>query len=440
MSGYDEKSLYQYDVFPKIIIKNKKTKITVKPKLKLPFDDGKKYVVQVLGMMQRDYREYLLCPENGSIVFEHKFEYEQEYSVKIYASDVVPDNHKKYSYVYLYCVEEDLYKLRPFKGDFHLHSQRSDGRESPAGVCAAARKAGLDFWALTDHFRYLPSIEAIDAYKDVKLGAKIFPGEEIHFHGLGHIIAFGGDYGLGEKYSSDEYRQEYEKELTQTRAKTKGDFSKLPGCLSEDDYVKWMHAVDMVKKTNAITVMVHPFWVEGENKYHYSDEIADFFMQERYFDAFELLNGDYGDSNSLQIALWQEQRGKGNYVPLVSGTDAHTVIGDGFFARFFTVVFAPDMELESIKQAIGDEKTVVISTLIESEYRYKGGSPLVYGHFRFAAFSLYLMRQIFPLHDELCFEEGRLMAQYISGEDDAGTRLNAISCGTKKLYDKLWGV
>ena len=440
MSGFDEKSLYQFEVFPKITVKNKITKVTVKPRLKLPFEDKKEYVIQVTGMMQRDYTEYLLRPKNGSIVFEHEFGHEQEYSVKIFRSDIVPDNSKEYSIVYLYCVEEDLYKLRPFKGDFHLHTQRSDGRESPAGVSAACRSAGLDFWAITDHFRYEPSIEAIDAYKGVKLGAKIFTGEELHFHEQGHIIAFGGNEGLGEKYSSEDYRGEYEKELAETRRRVKDNFPKLPECLTEDEYVRWMHAIDMAKKTGALVSMAHPFWVQGETKYHFSHKIAEFFMKEKCFDAFELLNGDYGDTNPLQAALWQEQRDGGNYVPLVSGTDAHTVIGDGFFARFFTVVFAEDMEFSSIKQAVKDEKTVVISTLIESEYKYKGGSPLVYGHFRLAAFALYLMGQVFPLHDELCFEEGRLMADYISGVSDAGEKLSAASGRTKKLYDRLWGI
>ena len=62
----------------------------------------------------------------------------------------------------------------PYMGDLHVHSCRSDGREDPAIVAANYRKAGFDFMALTDHERWYPSDDMINAYKDVKLGIKLF--------------------------------------------------------------------------------------------------------------------------------------------------------------------------------------------------------------------------------------------------------------------------
>ena len=39
-----------------------------------------------------------------------------------------------------------------FRGNLHSHSTHSDGRKTPAQVCAAYRRHGYDFLSLTDHF------------------------------------------------------------------------------------------------------------------------------------------------------------------------------------------------------------------------------------------------------------------------------------------------
>ena len=51
----------------------------------------------------------------------------------------------------VYAVEEDLAELRAFKGDTHLHSNRSDGEGTPFEVACQYRAAGYDFIAITDH-------------------------------------------------------------------------------------------------------------------------------------------------------------------------------------------------------------------------------------------------------------------------------------------------
>ena len=425
---------------PKIVIAGEKTTVTIKPLIKAPFETGVRHTVIVTGMMQHDTHEYKLEPESGNIILEHYFGYEQEYSVKIYAGDQVPAPKRLVSVIYLYCLEKDLHKLRPFKGDFHMHSQQSDGYESPAGVCAQARRHGLDFWALTDHRKYLPSVVAKDAFKGVALGAKIFNGEEVHFHEQGHIIAFGGGEGLGEKYASTDYEGQYRSELDETYERLKDDFARLPDTLPPEEYVRWIHAVESVRKTGAIVVFAHPFWLMGTNSYHVSQKTASFFMQEGVFDAFELLNGDYSDMNSLQIALWQEERGNGRYVPIVSGSDAHSLVEDDFFGKFYTVLFARDLQLDSIKQALKDERSIVVSAMAKgTPSAHHGMEPLAYGRFRYAAFGLYLLREVIPLHDEICFEEGRLMARHIAGDADAADRLSGHSEAVEKLYERLWG-
>lgn len=66
-----------------------------------------------------------------------------------------------------------------FRGpsDLHLHSDHSDGTESPARVMAAAHRAGLGTAALTDHDTTSGWAEAAEAA--VSLGMTFLPGMEL---------------------------------------------------------------------------------------------------------------------------------------------------------------------------------------------------------------------------------------------------------------------
>ena len=75
-----------------------------------------------------------------------------------------------------------------------MHTYGSDGEESPALMAARYRKYGYDYISITDHFTMEPSIEAIERFKDIPTGFKIFPGEEVHlpkgFLHTFHIVNF----------------------------------------------------------------------------------------------------------------------------------------------------------------------------------------------------------------------------------------------------------
>jgi DNA polymerase (family 10) len=50
-----------------------------------------------------------------------------------------------------------LFALPDLRGDLHSHTTESDGRDSLEDMAAAARAAGLDYLAVTDHSRAIPS-------------------------------------------------------------------------------------------------------------------------------------------------------------------------------------------------------------------------------------------------------------------------------------------
>lgn len=72
------------------------------------------------------------------------------------------------------------------RGDLHVHSVHSDGQLTPADLVTAARSAGLDFIASTEH----NTTAAHDAWDDAAGGLLVILGEEVTTPG-GHWLALG---------------------------------------------------------------------------------------------------------------------------------------------------------------------------------------------------------------------------------------------------------
>ena len=57
----------------------------------------------------------------------------------------------------------------------------------------------------------------------------------------------------------------------------------------------------------------------------------------------------------------------------------------------------------------------------------------VLGTLRMMKYCWFLYEHYHPIHDELCFEEGRLMKEYACGDEEAGEDLKRISGRMNKL-------
>jgi len=67
-------------------------------------------------------------------------------------------------------------------------------------------------------------------------------------------------------------------------------------------------------------------------------------------------------------------------------------------------------------------------------------TPRAFGPFRLVKYALFLMREVFPQHDELCREEGRLMRRHLAGDAHAAGALAALKERTARLMERFWGV
>ncbi|MBR6005939.1 MAG: hypothetical protein IK063_06925, partial [Clostridia bacterium] len=116
----------------------------------------------------------------------------------------------------------------------------------------------------------------------------------------------------------------------------------------------------------------------------------------------------YYEQNGFQTLKYYEDRANGMDYPIVGSTDSHSSHKSNRNAFICsTLVFSPENERRALIESIKEKYSVAIDT-IDENFRIVGG-------FRLGKYATFLLKYYFPLHDELCREEGRLMKQYATG-------------------------
>ena len=441
-----KKQYYFFDIYPKVFLENTPVSITIQSKSsRYIFDTEKEYTIILRAYDEGNIRYY---PERNNyrtlqvkpisadqIVFETIFTGEQQHSV------VLADGDTEIVELYLYSLHEDMKGRYPYRGDLHIHTCRSDGQEDPATVCANYRGHGYDFFAITDHGRYYPSLEAMDFYKDVPLDFNIMPGEEVHLPYTDvHIVNFGGEYSVNgliedaldqykEKGADIQYRSfngccpdiitmdAYTQEID-----TLVQELKAPDCINQRSYAVCVWAFNHIRKANGLAIFPHPYWVTG-HCIQLPPEYTEYMMETQPFDAFEVLGGErYFEHNGFQTAKYYEDRAKGRIYPIVGSTDSHSSLSSNPGALICsTIVFAGNNERNDLIQSIKDLYSVAVDT-IDPSYR-------VVGDFRFVRYASFLLENYYPMHDALCEAEGEMMRMYVSGDKTRAKKLLEAACG-----------
>lgn len=454
--------LNNYDIYPLVVAKNKPATIHIRPLGGKPeFEPGKEYDLCICALEGGNPKDFpktgdfkcrkIVCSENGGFDIEHTFDREQEYFLKF-----EDENGKRIGRFSVYCVDDDLCGRYPFMGDLHMHTYRSDGNQSPAVVCANYRRYGYDFIVISDHRRYYPSLEAIDAYKDVKTELNIVAGEEVHMPPVYgktndiHIVNFGGEYSVNaltegahieEKGTDKKYRSLYGEcpdvmtyDEYQEKMQKLADNISVPDDVDAVPYAVCCWIFDEIRKANGLGIFAHPTW--KRDAYHSPEPFTRYMLEQKPFDAFEVLGGErYFEHNGFQTVLYYETMAKGVRLPIVGSTDSHSSYESNKGAFICeTIVFSPENERKALIKSIKDFYSAAVDT-ISDEFRIVGES-------RFVRYSCFLLNNYFPIHDELCYEEGRLMKQYITGTDEekeeAAKALDFINGRMKKQREKYF--
>jgi hypothetical protein len=423
-----------FNVYPKVVPADQCATITIKDRYNQSFiKDEVEYEVRYYPLERFSLiGEYklqdikIIKAINGVLQIEQYFKDEQEHVLEV--QEKGNEDRTKRMKFHIYSLNSDLFSRRPYKGDMHMHTYYSDGKESPAYVTASCRKIGMDFMAITDHGQYSPSILSQEAFKDLETDLLICRGEEVHpIKNPVHMINFGGSFSVNELIN--ENKQKYLDEVKQIE-------KNLIEVKDEDARYQCASCIwsfDKIREGGGMGIFCHPYWLVREG-YYISDTVTSFLLDKQPYDALEVIGGYHKyeeESNTLQVARYNEERSKGRKVPIVGVSDAHGCETGELFGWFYTIVFSPALEQEKLIGSIKDLYSVAVEAI-------PGETIRAYGPFRLVKYASFLIREIMPEHDELCFEEGRLMLDYLGGETGVEGKIKTSKGSTEKLFRKLW--
>lgn len=367
------------------------------------------------------------------IHFSHAFPREEVYTVRL-----LDAAKNKLTDFKVFSAKEDLWSRTPLKGNTHCHACHSvDGHEDPIVAASVYRKAGFDYLAITDHHKIDGSLYALEHIKPIKTEMALYFGEEVHvpnayIHAVNVGAVMEGNIGLDKWFR--EHEQEVRLQIDEIAASVKG---KLPEDVEPYDFAwrKWI--ADTVHKNGGAAIIAHPFW--EYDAHNTRNAMLKYLAQIKLFDAVEVVHGqddpDATEANR-QLAFWNDMRAEGIFITPVGCDDAHRRSFkwnyECCFNCAYTIIFAKNNSLEGFKEAIRGG----YSTAVES---YGNAPEHVVGTYRLTRYALFLLDQYFPLHDELCFEEGCRIKDAYLGDEESKAVLNLLYGRVKRFTDKFFG-
>lgn len=319
----------------------------------------------------------------------------------------------------VYSCHEDLYSAIPLRADFHIHTNLSDGAESPEYVAARYREEGFDFIAVTDHFIYEPSLRAIEKCSRFTRDFKLFPGEEVHLPGNRvHVLNFGGKYSVNALATSnpEKFQKEWQ-EIAET----------LPPCQDgTDNHNLRQHAAISewafreIRKSGGVSMLCHFAW--ETNGFDVDTWTSDTLIARHNFDLLEIVSGyslSEWYSNNLQTSRYLTECAKGKKFAVAGVSDSHGTDTGEYFNWYYTIVLAQDDSLEEISTALKSGMAVAVEAV-------NGALPRCYGDDRLVDYVTFLLANYFPHHRDLCRPEGALLRAALAGDETAAVALRAL--------------
>lgn len=308
------------------------------------------------------------------------------------------DGETEYSYLEFYSLYEDLYRLVPYKGNFHCHTTDSDGLNTPQNALCVAREAGFDFIALSEHRLY--SDHSADCLNVLDmLGIELFHAEEVHSLPLWvcHILSIGAEKSVSLRQDEEQYKTDVEN----ARQKHSG----LPEPLR--DYAAQTEVLlRYISEAGGLGVMCHPYW-KHSGRFNVPFQLADTFFENLAFEAIELVTADNANT-SLVNAKYHDLVRKGRDLPVLAGSDWHGQNGERM-ERAYNIVFAASCDENSIVDAVRKRRCAAV---------FGEESPLVFGDFRMVNYALFLMRNYYSQRDNLCEQIGLLTLCALNGNSE----------------------
>jgi len=313
----------------------------------------------------------------------------------------------------IYALPPALLARRPLRCDMHIHTHYSDGNSSPAQMMVRGRELGLDVAVITDHNRYLPSLEAIAEVERLGLNLITGPGEEVSGPNW-HIVSIGAQtaiYDLGQQSGAFEGEAEWQYEA-----------------------LRW--AIQATQAHGGRAYLAHPYW-SVQRGFHLPSPWYDRVLEEDILDGVELLGDVYHENNFRSLARYLDYRAAGGEIPIVGNSDTHG--SEHTYGSYWTLAWAKEPTLESALAAIADGWSVACTTAgrqAAGETRAK--QMAAHGSFELVDYAYWLEEQFFPAHDRLCGEEAELGYRALEGETLNEGAMEACHEAIETLYRRCW--
>lgn len=399
-----------YRIYPSVVPADKSVEMTISPAERaFMLIEDEEYTI-ILTPVDADECNYhsSLCrttikakAKNGIIKFEYAFPSEQEHHIQLMRGAT------RIAVFYIFSLFEDLYAMRPMRGDLHLHSFRSDGARDPAALAGHYREQGYDFFALTDHNRFYPGGEIDEVYANVNTGLLRIPGEEVHTPGsMLHIVHIGGNESVAYRYVSDTeaYKAEVEKLVED-----------VPEAISDqykERYAMAKWATDNIHRAGGLAIFPHPFWRPAGLIHNVDMKFSNILLESGMFDAYEVIGGMSREENNHSVTLWNDFRANGGRINVVGSSDVHSLDKSIYFPYNFTVCFAKDNTVNGVLDAVKSGLSVAVETTgVEYSREFRA-----YGNLRLVTYAQYLLTHYFPRQERLCAGVGVAMRAYAMGE------------------------
>jgi len=360
--------------------------------------------------------------ENNIIQFSYKMPYIGEFVVKVNFT------YKESKTVCLYCLDEAMIKLRPLKGDLHMHSIYSDGKTTPFAMVMASLNFGMDFLSITDHDTYEGSQNAIEKVKKNNIDILMLAGEEVSVggkkdmsisQGNGHILSINANKSIQEQRKDSKKHEEELQEIVKLLKKEKIDKN-----IDPTHYAKNIWVINKIKEAKGISILAHPNWVYRDGKYHLHQAFYKEMLKSSHLDGVEVFGEEkIKEHNNMTHLTALQTKNKYKYLAPFANSDAHD--SDHEVGERFTIVFVKEKSASGIITAIKDGLTCAIFKRENYEHQFIGKDEL-------AQYVYFLIKEYYPKHLSLKSRLAKLYIDQLINGENFDKKINIVK---KKLED-----
>ncbi len=376
----------------------------------------------------KDTLEYKI--KNNTILFTYKMPYLGEFVVKVNFT------YKEFKLVTLYCLNEIMIKLRPLKGDLHMHSIYSDGRTTPFAMVMASLEAGMDFVSITDHDSYEGSLKAIAKAKQNNIDILVLAGEEISVggkkdmsisQGNGHILSINANKSIQDQRTDSE---KYENELQEIiEVLEKEDINKS---IDTSHYAKNIWVINKIKEAEGISMLAHPNWVYRDGKYHLHQAFYKEMLRSSNLDGVEVFGEEkIKEHNNMTHLTALQTKNKHKYLAPFANSDAHD--SDHEIGDRFTIIFAKEKSVSCVITAMQEGLCCAVFKRENYEHQFIGKDEL-------AQYVYFLIKEYYPKHTTLKSRLAKLYIDQLINGESFDKKIDKVKQRLKNYTNDFYGM